>query len=103
MTPSMTKASDNLVERLQSEIDGIEMIDAPVSPDVLRDAKARIEKLQAALLEAGEALKPFAEYAAYHDKGGNPNVRRPGVDDYRNARDTHEKLIRLNTEGSDNG
>lgn len=33
-----------------------------------------------------EALRPFAEFAAYFDKGGDIMLKRPGVNAYRKAR-----------------
>jgi hypothetical protein len=68
MTPGMTKASDNLVERLRAaEALGI-------ACDACEGAATRIEKLQAALLEAGEALEHIAGAPLYRTRTDNGRI-----------------------------
>jgi hypothetical protein len=110
------KASDNLVERLRAvaplrkegqsndfalfDMANVNLQDLNA---LINEAATRIEKLQAALLEAGEALKPFAGHVGKSGEcvtliiGKDTWTASLTTDDFKRASDVCRRIRLINT------
>jgi hypothetical protein len=92
----MTKASDNLVERLHYHV-GQLCVDQPGASGAMLEAATRIEKLQAALLEAGEALTEIVQWSEAYPVDIFPEPDLEGVKQVLIANDMLREMDRMHS------